>query len=304
MKFLTSFAFLCLSAVWAQTASAPKVPALPQLPDDTVIAVFDDGAQFTMGDFKKVYAVLPPQNQQMALRDRKTFLEQWAFMRKLAKMAEQQKLDVQSPTKEALEYYRMMILSQAKVNDVVSTTTVEPAEIVNYYDANKEKYKQVRVKAIYIGFSTDASHSSSGKPSRTEEEAKAKAEKLLGQIHAGADFVKLVKEDSEDETSKAKDGDLAVFRPSDNIPDAIRAAVFAMKQGDVAGPVRQPNGYYLLRAEEVTYRPLSEVRTEIFTQLKQEHYAKWLSDENKSTKVEFPAPAFLNNAPPAPSPHP
>ena len=302
MKFLTSFAFLCLSAVWAQTAAAPKAPAFPPLPDDAVIAVFDDGHQLTMGEFKKIYAALPPQNQQMALRDRKTFLEQWAFMRKLSQLAEKEKLDQQSPTKEALDYYRMMILSQAKVNDVVSSTIVEPGEIVKYYDLNKDKYKQVRVKAIYIGFSSDASHSG-GKPSRTEEEAKSKAEKLRSEIHSEADFVKLVKEDSEDETSKAKDGDLAVFRPSDNIPDAIRTEVFSMKQGDVAGPVRQPNGYYLLRAQEVTYRPLSEVRGEIFTQLKQEHYAEWLANENKGTKVEFPNPAFLNEATPAAAPH-
>ena len=68
-------------------------------------------------------------------------------------------------------------------------------------------------------------------------------------------------------------------------------------------PVRQPNGYYLLRAQEVTYRPLSEARGEIFTQLKQEHYAEWLSNENKATKVEFPNPAFLNEATPAAAPH-
>jgi peptidyl-prolyl cis-trans isomerase C len=296
MKFLTAFAFLCLSAAWAQKASAPPPPALPQLPDDAVIAVFDDGAPLTMGEFKKIYAALPPQNQQMALRDRKSFLHQWALMRKLSKMAEQKKLDQQSPTKEELDYSRMMVLWQAMVNDVVATTTVEPGEIVKYYDQNKEKYKQVRVKAIYIGFSSDSSHSSNSKPARTEEQAKAKTEKLLAEIHAGADFVKLVKEDSEDETSKAKDGDLAVFRPSDNIPDAIRSAVFSLKQGEVTGPVRQPNGFYLLRAEEVTYQPLSEVRGEIFTQLKQQHYAKWFADENTNTKVEFPNPAFVGDA--------
>ena len=294
MKFIAAFAFLFLFPVWAQKAPATPppapAPALPQLPDDTVIAVFEDGTHFTMGEFRKVYAVLPPQNQQMALRDRKTFLEQWAFMRKLSQLAEKQKLDVQSPTKEALDYYRMMILSQAKVNEVVAGTTVEPAEIVKYYDVNKEKYKQVKVKAIYIGFS-----GSNGK--RTEEEAKAKAEKLLAQIHGGADFVKLVKEDSDDETSKAKDGELAVFRPSDNIPDAIRATVFSLKEGEVAGPVRQANGFYLLRADQVTYRPLSEVRDEIFTQLKQQHYSEWLANENKNTKVEFPNPAFLGDAP-------
>jgi parvulin-like peptidyl-prolyl isomerase len=290
MKFLIGFAFLYLASVWAQKAPAPPVAALPQLPDETVIAVFQDGTQFTMGEFKKIYAILPPQNQQMALRDRKTFLHQWALMRRLSQMAEQKKLDEQSPTREALHYSRMMVLWQAMVNDVVASTTVEPGEIVKYYDVNKEKYKQVRVKAIYVGFS-----SSAGK--RTEEQAEAKAKKLLADIHAGADFLKLVQQESEDETSKAKDGELAVFRPSDNIPDAIRTAVFSLKEGEVAGPIRQPNGFYLLRADRVSYRPLSEVRDEIFTQLKQEHYAKWFEDENKNTKVEFPNPAFLGEAP-------
>jgi peptidyl-prolyl cis-trans isomerase C len=292
MKFLTVFALLSVLLLRAQNAATPPAPALPAIPDDTVVAVFDDGVKFTMADFKKIYAILPPQNQQMALRDRKTFLHQWALMRKLSLMAEQKKLDEESPTKEALNYSRMMVLWQAMVNNVVASTTVEPAEIVKYYDVNKEKYKQVRVKAIYIGFGGSG-------VKRTEEEAKARTEKLLAEIRGGADFLKLVQENSEDETSKAKSGELAVFRPSDNIPDAIRSAVFSLKEGDVSEPIRQPNGYYLLRADKVTYLPLSEVRGEIFSQLKQERYAKWFADENTNTKVEYPSPAFLSDIPPA-----
>src|SRR5581483_1550276 len=105
MKFLTLFVFS--AAVWAQSPSAP----IPDLPDETVVATFDDGAKMTMGDFKRIYAVLPPENQQQALRDRAAFLKQWALMRKLAKMAEQDQLDKLSPSKEALEYYRLIILS-------------------------------------------------------------------------------------------------------------------------------------------------------------------------------------------------
>jgi peptidyl-prolyl cis-trans isomerase C len=286
MKFLPSLLSFLLSAAWAQNA-LPPAPTLPQLPDDTVIAIFEDGAKFTMADFKNIYAILPPQNQQLALRDRKTFLHQWALMRRLSRMAEEKKLDQQSPTKEALNYSRMMVLWQAMVNEVVATTVVDPDAIVKYYDSNQEKYKQVRVKAIYIGF---------GSGKRTEEEAKAKAEKLLAAIRAGADFAKLVKENSEDETSRAKEGELAVFRPSDNIPDAIRAAVFSLKEGEVTGPVRQPNGFYVLRADQITYRPLSEVRDEIYSTLKQEQYAKWFAEQDKNTKVEFPSPAFLGEA--------
>jgi parvulin-like peptidyl-prolyl isomerase len=267
---------------------------MPDIPDQTTIAVFDDGVKFTMGDFKKIFAVLPPENQPMALRDRKTFLQQWAFMRKLAQMAEKQKLDQESPARDQLEYYRLMILSQTKLAEAMNSMTVEPAEIVKFYDTDKDRFKEVRVKAIYVSFGK-------GGKATTEDEAKAKAAKLLADIRGGADFVKLVKENSDDETSKAKDGEFATLRRNDNIPDAIRTAVFALKQGEVTEPVRQPNGFYLLRADEVRYRPLSQVRDEIFTELKQRHYAQWLEQTNKDTKVEITSPAFVSEAaaPPA-----
>ena len=292
MKVLSVFLFVCCSAVWAQTAApAPAAaPKLPDIPDQTVIAVFDDGVKLTMADFKKIFSVLPPDNQPMALRDLKNFLQQWGFMRKLAQMAEKQKLDLEPPAKEQLEYSRLMILSQAKLAEALNSMTVEPAEIVKFYDTEKERFKEVRVKAIYVSFGT-------GAKAATEDEAKAKATRLLAEIRGGADFVKLVKENSEDETSKAKDGDFATLRRNDNIPDAIRAAVFSLKQGEVTEPVRQPNGFYLLRADEVRYRPLSQVRDEIFTQLKQQHYGQWLAQTNKETKVEITSPAFLGDAP-------
>ncbi len=303
MKVLSALLLASVASVWAQTpkvpppapAPAPAAQALPDLPEETVIAIFDDGTKFTMGDFRKIYAVLPPQNQQMALRDRKLFLQQWAFMRKLAQMAEQQKLDQVSPHREAVEYYRMMVLSQAELSEAVNMVTVEPNAIVNYYDANKEKYKQVKVKAIYIAFASQPA--SGGKKPLTEEQAKAKAAKLLAQIRAGADFVKMVRENSDDDTSRNKDGDFATLRPADNVPDAVRTAVFSLKPGEVSEPVRQPNGYYLLKADQVTYRPLSQVRDEIFSELKQQKYAKWLEETNRKTQVQFTSPEFLGLKP-------
>jgi peptidyl-prolyl cis-trans isomerase C len=309
------FLFACLTALWAQTppitggktAGAtsqtmplpPSTPApkIPDLPDDTQVAVFDDGAKFTMGDFKKIYGALPPENQQMALRDRQLFLQQWGLMRKLAQMAEKQKLDQQSPIKEQLDYYRMMILSQAKLNDQLSKGTVEPADIVKYYDINKEKYKLVKVKAIYIAFEDQPGASTKGKKPLTEGQAKAKAAGLLAKIRGGADFVKLVKENSDDETSRDKDGDFITLRANDNVPEAVRTAVFALQKGEVSEPVRQQNGYYLLRADDVTYRPLSQVRDEIFQAVKDQQYAEWMDKTNKENKVLFTSPEFLGLTP-------
>ena len=300
MKAPTLFVFACLAA-WAQ--KPPVVPpsnALPDLPDETVVAVFDDGVKFTLRDFKLILNVLPPQNQQMAVQNRRMFVEQWALMRRLAQLAEKEKLDQSSPGKEQLLYGRMTVMSQAIINKEANSVAVSPAEIQKYYEDNKESYKQVRVKAIYVAFGA----SSGGKQSLTEEQAKAKAVKLLEQIRAGADFLTLVKENSDDETSREKDGDFATLHPKDNIPDAIRTAVFALKKGQVTEPVRQPNGFYLLRADDVAYRPLSEVRDEIFGAVRQQRFGHWLEEQKNATKVEFPDPAFLGGSVTLPLPMP
>ena len=52
----------------------------------------------------------------------------------------------------------------------------------------------------------------------------------------------------------------------------------------------------MLRAEEVTYRPLSQVRDEIFTDLKQEHFKQWLDQTHDDAKIRFPSPSFAGAA--------
>jgi peptidyl-prolyl cis-trans isomerase C len=297
MKSLAFLAFSC--GVLAAQVAAPPAASLPNIPDQTVIAVFDDGSKLTMGDLKAYYGVMPPNSQQAILRDRKAFLEQWGLLRKLAGIAEQKKLDQTTPNKEALEYNRLLVLSQAAVNDELLTSAPQPQEVDKYYETNKERYKQVKVKAIYITFTKEAVSKlgSNGKPLLSEEEAKAKAQKLVAEIRGGADFVKLVRENSDDAASKEKDGDFATLRPTDNIPDAIKSAVFALHQGAVSDPVEQPNGFYVLRAQEISYRPLTEVRNELLESMKQEHFRQWMEQLRDSVKVQFTSPEFLNTAP-------
>ena len=296
MKALLSLLFACLSAAWAQTGAPARPPAtLPDLPGDTVVAVFEDGGKLTMEQFGDLLNAQAPEQRQLIIANRQAFLHQFAVMRKLSQLAEKEGLDKQSPLKDRLEFQRMSMLAQTKLMMTVSLATVEPAEISKYYEANKEHYKMVKVKAIYVAFGSGAA-SAAGKKPLTEEQAKTKITGLLAQIRGGADFVKLVKENSDDETSRAKDGDFLTVRVNDNIPDAMRKAVFQLKQGEVGEPVRQPNGFYLFRADDVSYRPLQEVRDEIFTTLQQQHGTDWVKGIDSTTKVDFPTAAFLGGA--------
>ncbi len=186
MRSLCLFVFA--GALWAQTAPAPKpAPAvLPNLPDDEVIATFNDGTKVTMADVKAFYGILTPAQQEGILRDRVEFLRQWAIMRRMSQIAVERKLNEQSPYKEALEQARMNVLYQATVNDTLNSIVIEPAEILKYYEANKNKYAQVKVKAIYIAYSDNHSPSTAkGKKPLTEVRGQSEGGETAGRDPRG-----------------------------------------------------------------------------------------------------------------------
>ncbi len=279
-----------MAAEAAAQGALPPAGKLGEIPDDAVIAVCDDGP-LTMAMFKRAASV--DQNvQKTAMSNPAETARWWCGMRQIAKMAETDKLDRQSPTKEQLEVLRVVALAQAEMNIKLNTGLVDQSEIEKYYADNKEQYEQVRVKAIYIAFGD-----STGNQSRSEAQAKEKAEALRAEIRTGADFVKLVEENSDDVTSRDKNGDFATFSKRQNVPDAIAKAVFALQQGEVSEPVRQSGGYYLLRAEEVTYVPLAQLENDILATLRRELYSKWLQSINSNVKVQYPNPDFQPKVP-------
>jgi parvulin-like peptidyl-prolyl isomerase len=276
-----------LLAIFACLVAHAQPPALPNLPDETVIATFDDGATMSFGEFKRILSVIPQANQAEALKNRAEFLHQWALMRKLARSAEAEKLDQISPTKEALEYYRLFVLSGAAMSQKAIQMTVLPSEVEKFYEANQDRYKQIRVKAIYVGF---------GGQKLTEAAAKSKAAQIAAEARKGADFVKLVRTHSDDATSKAKDGDFLTLRDSDQLPAEVHAAIFKLKQGEISDPVRQSNGFYVFKADKIEVRPFAEVRGDIFTELKTKKYTEWLQQTSRDAGVFFNA-QFIGAAP-------
>lgn len=258
------------------------------------MATFEDGKKLTVGELNSFLAAMPPNMSQVALRDRRAFVQQFAMMHRLSEMAEKAKLDQQSPTREALAFNRMYLLMNAQIHDVLTTINIPSAEVESFYNANKERFKQVKVKAIYIPFSANPAAAGANETKHlSEAEAQAKIANLRAAIVAGADFVKLVKENSEDQTSAAKDGDFGTLRSTDNLPDAIRTAIFALKAGEVSEPVKQPNGFYLFRAEGVTPQPFAEVQEEIVNQLKQAHFKQWMDEAGRGLNLKMENEGFF-----------
>jgi peptidyl-prolyl cis-trans isomerase C len=281
--------FLCIMLIGLMaTATAQTPPAAEPKPSPETVVATIDGKKVTYGELEKFMQGLPAQTRQAAMRNRKQFVQQFALMQRLSELAEKSKLDERSPYKEAIAFNRMNILMQAQINETYNNFPVLPEEEQKFYDENKSRYDQVTLKVIYIPFSSHAAGAAAeGQKHLTEEEAKAKAEELVKEIKGGADFVKLVKENSEDATSKAKDGDFGTLSRSDNLPESIRSVVFSLKAGEVSEPAKQPNGFYIFRAEAVSAKPYSEVRQQIFTELKNAKLKQWMDSTTKTLNITF-----------------
>ena len=293
--------YVCIFFTAIGLAQTPTPPLASGLTPDTVIAEYDNGKKLTWGELEKFLSVLPKQQREGVMRDRKQLVERYLLMKKVSELAEKEKLDEKSPYKEAIDSYRMNMLMQAEIQKVSSEFPVRVEEQQAYYDQHKTQFEQVTIKLIHISFSSSPSTAADGKKRLSEEEAKAKAEQMAKEAKAGADFVKLVKENSDDESTKAKNGDLTFSRAeSANLPEAIRTVALGLKPGEVSEPVRQPNGFYIFRGESVSAKAFAEVKDQIFTDLQRVKTKDWIDSTTKGLSIKLEDNQFFS-APPTQS---
>jgi parvulin-like peptidyl-prolyl isomerase len=293
----------------AGTPLAPAVPTPPApLPPDTVV-VEVNGKKYTAAEVDKLITMLPAQYQQAA-RAQPQLLSQVFLMRRLAEDAEKAGLDQKAPYKAQIEMSRMQTLSTAELTDFNNSMTITEEDEQKYYKDNPDKFKEVKVRVIYIAFNPmPAKPAADGKPATdapkvvTEAEAKAKIEDLAKQIQGGADFGKLARDLSDDKASAAKDGDFGVIKQDSAYPPGIKNAVFALKQGEMSAPIRQPTGFYLIRAEEINQRSFKDAYVQIGPAARQAKFEEWLKNLRAQYSVKVENPAYFS-APRAPAPAP
>jgi peptidyl-prolyl cis-trans isomerase C len=288
-------------------APAVQAPAIPVSPDTVVVEV--NGTKYTAAEVDKLIAILPQQYQPMA-RAQPQMLGQVFLMKRLSEDAEKAGLDQKAPYKEQLEMQRMQMLSTAELSEVNNTMKVTEEDEQKYYKDNLDKFKEVKVRVIHIGFkqapakpgAAQAEPPADSDKALTEAESKAKIEDVAKQIQAGADFGKLARDVSDDKASAAKDGDFGVIKQDSAYPAAIKNAVFALKQGEVSAPIRQPNGFYLIRAEEIKESSFNESLAQVGPATRQAKYQEWLKGMQSQYSVKVENPAYFSGSKAVPPP--
>jgi peptidyl-prolyl cis-trans isomerase C len=291
MKFCIIFLPLFSSLLAAQQMAGPPAQLVPPEPPkpETVLATVD-GRKLTYGELETYLNGLGPEQKKAALSNRKALVKQFALFMRLLDFSKSEKLDEMSPYKEAIETGRRQVLANAALDFKYRNIIVMPDDQKKFYETNKDRYTQAKVQVLYLGFVADpaaAAKDAPGKKFRNEEQAKAKAEEIRKQIKTREDFVKMVKEYSEDEATKSRDGDFGDIKKTDNIPMEIKQVIFSLKEGEVSGLIPQRNGFYIFRLDSVTSQPYESVKDSIYNEIKDQRTQLWIAEQNdRPIKIE------------------
>ncbi|WP_395026750.1 peptidylprolyl isomerase [Comamonas odontotermitis] len=144
-------------------------------------------------------------------------------------------------------------------------TKLAEAQAKAAYAAKKETFKapeQVHIAHILVMSKDD-----------DDAAAKAKAEKLLAEAQAGADFAQLAKDNSSDASSAVKGGDLGMVSHGRMVPEFETAAFALDKPNQLSPVIKTQFGYHIIKLfEKKPARTMSfeEVRPDLEKQYVQQ----------------------------------
>lgn len=227
LRTITLFAALIGGGALAGYATAQ------QAAEEGNVAVKVNGHNITADEVSLAADDILPQIGEIPPNLRYAFVVEYLVERHLlAQEAVREKLIESDEYKKRIRFYQAKALRDALfAKNIVPQITEEV--IKAEYDKQKEKVPVVpraRARHILVG---------------TEAEAKDIADRL----GKGSNFEELAKKYSTD-GSKDFGGDLGYFTEAEMVP-AFSKAVFALKKGEVSGPVKTDYGWHIIKLEDV-----------------------------------------------------
>lgn len=245
---------------------APRKPT--DVPAGDFVVAKLNGRDITVDQVGRIANVFPPTAKDSVLANKEEMLRKYGLMELLAERAEKAGYANQSPYRERLATSRVQILAQAQMNAASTARLVRPEDQKAYYDAHRDDFLAVKAVGVYLPYGVDK---------RSEADAKARAEEFRKKVISGGDADALIKEYSEDPDSRDKGGDLGAISKISNLPADFRNAIFSLKPGEWSQPLRQPNGYYVVRSGGEETAPYEDVKEAIFKIMQQEHFNEYIA---------------------------
>lgn len=159
----------------------------------------------------------------------------------------------------------ILVIDQAKLEQSLQPTE---AQLLRAYNENKDNYRTPeRVKVRHILLKADE------KNAQQQATVKAKAEGLLKQLKAGANFGELAKKNSEDTTSAVNGGDLPDWIVKGQTVPEFEKFAFSAKPGELSDLVKTVYGYHIIQViahEQPRLKPFADVKAQLAVEYKKQ----------------------------------
>jgi len=183
--------------------------------------------------------------------------------------------------KKRLGYQKLF---ESRFDDKVNITEEDTK---NYYSENQQQFETPQqLRASHILIKPDTSDPNL-EPASAKAAAKARAQELLEQINAGADFAELAKANS-DCPSSARGGDLGFFSRGRMVP-AFEEAAFALEVGQVSDIVETQFGYHIIKVtdrKDASVTMFEQAKDDILKLLTQTRQAELAKEYIESLKAQ------------------
>src|ERR1700685_1941728 len=171
------------------------------------------------------------------------------------------------PEKRKIKY---AVLDTAKIQSGVQVTQ---DDLQAYYNAHRDQYRVAeQVKVSHILIKTPLAGADGKVDEKGVAEAQKRAEDLLKQLKAGANFEDLARKNSEDPGSAKEGGSLGWIGKGRTVPEFEKAA-FSLPKGQMSDLVKSSYGFHIIRVDDkhdAHMKTLDEVKDEIEPVLKQQ----------------------------------
>ena len=182
---------------------------------------------------------------------------------------------------------REMLMRQVQQRQVGQRVSVSDRDVQRVLDqqgnqnSDQAFVEEIRARHVLVELT----------PTRSEEQARARAQEVRQRLQQGADFASVAREFSDDSGSALNGGELGWVRPGQTVP-AFEEALQTLNVNQISEPVRSQFGYHVIEVEERRRQNVTnESRQE---QVRQAIFQRRANEELQVWQQEIRAEAFVD----------
>jgi peptidyl-prolyl cis-trans isomerase SurA len=204
----------------------------------------------------------------------------------------QEELKISGMTEQALEkrFRERVAISRLHQYMIRGKVIVSPSEVEQFYEKHTDEFsekEQVEVWSITIRKADQAIDKG-----MTDEEARKKAQGILGKLNASADFEEVAKKNSED--GSAEQGGYVGMIERDHFFENLDEVLFSLPANSISDVIESERGYHIFKVGQKKKRvekSFDEVREQIENHIyrvkSHERFMEWMKELKEEAYISI-----------------